>query len=199
VEIRRSEDISELVTALAKAGLDFKPILRDQVNPEFDSDYADLAQEIEATRPALNAHGIAVLQFPRVISARSGRPGVEVSTMLCCGNQFLAFELWMPAPENEPFNVHTVGKLITYGRRYSYEPALCISGQHDDDGNGAAGFPPRPGSKAYGESKSEASIKRGPQSTPEPKQLALAVNASRYNSPSGPYAPPDEKKDGYSL
>jgi hypothetical protein len=196
MEIRRSEDIAELITALAKAGLDFVPILRDQVNPEFGSDYAELAQEIAATRPALNRQGIAVLQFPRVVSAKNNRPGVEVTTMLCCGNQFLAFELWMPAPEAEPFDVHMVGKLITYGRRYSYEPALCISGEHDDDGNQAAGFPPRRGSK---ERSPESARKLGPQSQPA-TQMSLAVNANRYNADNGPFAPPDGTKDGgYSL
>jgi ERF superfamily len=193
MEIRRSEQIDELVKALASAGLEFEPILRDQVNPEFSSDYADLAQEIAHTKPALHKHGVVVLQFPRLVTGKNGRPGVEITTMLCCGNQFLAFELTMPAADENKFDAHTIGKAITYGRRYSYESALCISGEHDDDGNAAAGFPPRRGSKANGSPQ-----KVGPQSQ-KPRQLDLAVNANRYDSSNGPFTPPDVKKDGYSL
>jgi hypothetical protein len=104
--------------------------------------------------------------------------------------EFLAFELWMPAAQSERFDCQTIGTAITYGRRYSYESALCISGRHDDDGNQAAGFPPRNGRKA----EPEASKKLGPQLQGNGHQMKLAVGSSN-----GPFAPPEAVKGGYSL
>ena len=53
-----------LYAALAAAQADMGPALKDSTNPAFKSKYADLASVMTACLPALNAHGIAVIQPP---------------------------------------------------------------------------------------------------------------------------------------
>ena len=190
MEIRRSEAIDKLVCALAKAGLEFEKFSKDQQNFDFQSNYADLATEIDATKEALNRNGIAVLQFPRTVTGRSGRPGVEVTTMLACGDQFIAFDLIMPAAEDGRFDCQTIAKGVTYARRLSYESALCIRGADpDDDGNGLRGDLP---GKSNGAS---AAGKRGPQSQPAQSQMKLAVGSDNPSK----FAPPTGSPGGFSV
>jgi hypothetical protein len=188
MELRRSESIDKLVSALAKAGLEFEKFSKDQQNFDFQSNFASLATEIYATKEALNRNGIAVLQFPRTVMGKTGRPGVEVTTMLACEDQFLAFELIMPAEKDGRFDCQTIAQGVTFGRRISYESALCIRGADpDDDGNGLRGSVPQ-GTKA------EAGGKRGPQSQAgSAQQMKLAVG-----SPSCKFAPPDDG-NSYAL
>ena len=184
MEIRRSEQIGQLMAALAQAKLEFSPLVRDQVNLEYMTDYTALATEIWATQESLARQGIAVVQIPRTLSKplKNGQheAWVEIATFMGhSSGEFMAFELLMPAAQNDRFDCQTIGSAITYGRRYSYECALCISGRKDDDGNAAAGIPPK-----------------GPQPTrpPDSRQLKLAVG-----SENGRFAPPDSAPKGYSV
>jgi hypothetical protein len=191
MEIRRSETISKLIEALAKAGLEFEDLEKDQVNHDFLSSFTDLATELKATKPALNRAGIAVLQFPRVVQGRT-RPGVEITTMLACGEEFIAFDIVMPAAEDNRFDCQTIAKGVTYGRRLSYESAMCIRGaEPDDDGNALRGTPPPEGERRNGNTG-----KREPQSArPKEEQMKLAVgsvNPSRF-------APPEGSQGGFSV
>jgi ERF superfamily len=194
MEIRHSEKIGQLIAALAKAKPNFAPIVRDQVNLEYMSDYTALATEIAATQDALAAQGIAIVQVPRTLSKplKNGQheAWVEISTFMGhSSDEWMAFDLLMPAAQADRFDCQTITAAITYGRRAGYECALSISGQHDDDGNRSAGFPPRNGKKT----EQEVPAKVGPQRQ-SPHQMKLAVG-----SDNGPYAPPEHAKGGYSL
>jgi hypothetical protein len=54
--------IGKLAKALALAQLEYAPIKKGAENPFFKSKYASLAAHIEATRPALAKHSLAVIQ-----------------------------------------------------------------------------------------------------------------------------------------
>ena len=100
--MERSEQIGELIAALAKAQTEFTPALKSSDNPFFNSKYADLATNIEAVRPALNKHGIAFLQFD---TSDIGRQVGIVTTALHHGEQFISVTAEAPAVGTKGFNV----------------------------------------------------------------------------------------------
>ena len=136
MELRHSETIGKVVEALARASSEFQPIIKGSVNPYYGGKYADLSALIEATRPALAANGLVVLQTPRVIANRV----VEITSMLAhSSGEFMAFDIsfpaWQDTKDGARFDAQTIGSAITYGRRYSYQSLLNISAEEDDDGN----------------------------------------------------------------
>jgi hypothetical protein len=142
MELRHSEQVGKLAEALAKAQLEFKPVKKETENPFYKRKYAELSTLIDATRPALAANGLVVIQTPRVV----GNKAVEVSTMLLhSSGEFLAHDVVLPAWQTvedkrtgdmkDRFDAQTIGSAITYGRRYSYQSVLCIAAEDDDDGN----------------------------------------------------------------
>jgi hypothetical protein len=136
--MERSEAIGELISALAKAQADFTPAIKSIENKSFGVDriykYADLAANIEAVRPALNKHGIALMQFPDVDLEHQT---VSVMTSLHHGEQFISQRFEAPAVGRQGFNVQSIGAATTYLRRYGLQ-ALCGLASEDDDGNSVA-------------------------------------------------------------
>jgi hypothetical protein len=132
--MERSETIGELISALAKAQADFTPALKQTNNSAFGSKYADLAANIDAVRPALNKHGIALMQFPDVDLEHQT---VSVMTSLHHGEQFISQRFEAPAVGRQGFNVQSIGAATTYLRRYGLQ-ALCGLASEDDDGNSVA-------------------------------------------------------------
>jgi hypothetical protein len=132
--MQRSETIGDLITALSKAQSDFGPALKQTTNSAFGSKYADLAANIDAVRPALNKHGIALLQFPEVDLETQT---VSVTTSLHHGEQHISQTFVAPAVGRQGFNVQSIGAATTYLRRYGLQ-ALCGLASEDDDGNSVA-------------------------------------------------------------
>lgn len=138
MEIRRSETFGKLTKALADAQKDFSQVVKSRTN-EYGQKYSELSDLIKATRPALNAQGLAIIQAPRVIQSRA----VEVATLLVHeSNEFMGFDLHLPAyketREGVRFDGQTISAAITIGRRQSYAAILCIAGEEDDDGKSLA-------------------------------------------------------------
>lgn len=132
--LKHSSEIGELGKALASAGLEFDSAVKDTSNPFFKSKYADLAELIRATRPALSKHGLVVIQSPRV----NERSACVTTMLLHSSGQWLSDELELPAAQGTKFDAQTVGSAITYARRYAYQSILNIAGEVDDDGNAAS-------------------------------------------------------------
>jgi len=133
--LRHSPTIGALGKALAAAGLEFDTAVKDTNNPFFKSKYADLAELIRATRPALSKNGLVIVQSPR-LSERAA----QVTTMLLhSSGEWLADDLELPAAQGAKFDAQTVGSAITYARRYAYQSILNIAGEVDDDGIAASG------------------------------------------------------------
>jgi hypothetical protein len=127
--MERSEQIGELVAALAKAQGAFGATVKDRKNPHFQSSYATLASGWSAAREALSANGIAVVQ-----SVETEQQGVLVETMLAHGEQWITSKLFVPTAK---FDAQGLGSASTYGRRYALF-AMAGLAPEDDDGNDAA-------------------------------------------------------------
>lgn len=106
-------------------------VKKASTNPAFRSKYADLAGVVEAVVPALNAHGIGVMQFP---GSEDG--DVLVTTeLLHESGASVRSTLRLKPSKNDP---QGVGSAVTYARRYSLL-AMTGAAPEDDDGNAASG------------------------------------------------------------
>jgi hypothetical protein len=172
--MNRSEAINELVSALAKAQGAFKPILKDADNPAFRSKYADLSTIIEATRPALNANGLVIIQG---VQCELDTQATKIETLLAhTSGQWISDELHLPATMRDRFDAQAVGSSQTYGRRYAMQAMLGVAA-FDDDGNAAAGVGSKEAAQAVGQTKiKELEQKKKPNgSAPEKPQDTKAV------------------------
>lgn len=122
-----------IYAALAAAQAEFRPVVKNCINPAFGSKYADLQSILDATRPALNRHGLFL--FQRVTSAKDG-VSVETCVSHSSGETLSSGVLFIPvlSPKNPS---QAFGSAETYARRYSLSAFLGVSADEDDDGNGA--------------------------------------------------------------
>jgi len=130
-----------LYAALAAAQLEMGRALKDSTNPAFRSKYADLASVCDACMPALNKHGIAVLQ--PVFDDDTGR---YVKTIFVHGDSGEQVECRVPLIVGKN-DMQGYGSAFTYGRRYGLMGMAGIAPE-DDDGNAAAKTAPKSEPKA---------------------------------------------------
>lgn len=158
--IRTSEAIDAISAALAKAQPEIEGAEKNAQNPHLRNRYANLTAIVEAIRPALAAHGLAVIQG---ISTVDG--GVSVTTRLLHeSGQWIESSLTMPV---DKATAQAVGSAITYGRRYGLSALLGVTPDEDDDGHAASQAPPQrrtqaapPAKRAQTGTISEAQRKR---------------------------------------
>ena len=139
--IKMSEQINELIKALAKAQAEQTIAEIDSKNSHFKNGYASLASVIKATVPALNANGIAVQQHP----TNDGQIVTLTTMFLHSSGQFIQSDLSCAMGRKN--DAHALGSTITYLRRYALQSCFAnCSGVEDDDGNGSVGLhqPARP-------------------------------------------------------
>lgn len=130
-----------LALAFVAAQAEFEDVVRDKVNPHLRSKYATLDGVIDAVRPALNRHGLALLQPPR----HEGNDVIvdtiivhaETGDKLMCSLRAATL----------PLDMQKLGANLTYIRRYSLLGLMGLFPGEDDDGNGAAA-PGRPAQNA---------------------------------------------------
>lgn len=136
--MNKSDTIEKLAAALAKAQPSIRHATKDNSNNAYKdqstgkaSRYADLTSYIAASRDALSANGLSIVQIPSADGAK-----VTVTTVLMhdCG-QWISGELTMTAAVATP---QGIGGAITYARRYALA-AMLNMGADDDDGNLASG------------------------------------------------------------
>lgn len=126
-----------LYVALAAAQAAMGPALKENVNPAFKSKYADLANVMAACLPALNAHGIAVIQPPFQDDAGNR----YVKTVFIHGASGESVECAVPLIVGKN-DMQGYGSAVTYARRYGLMSMAGIAPE-DDDGEAAAKSPPR--------------------------------------------------------
>jgi len=102
-------------------------------NPYFKSKYAPLDAIVEATRPVLAKHGLAIQQQPLFME---GTAGVE-TTILHKSGHSTTTTLLLPLKDQSP---QGVGSAITYARRYALAAVLGLATEDDDDGNISTGL-----------------------------------------------------------
>lgn len=126
--MKTSESIESISTALATAQGEFPSVEKTKDNPYFKSKYADLSDILNACRPILAKHGLALIQ---AVSHDNGR--IIVTTRLVHkSGQWFESSLSLRPDKDTP---QAIGSVTTYGRRYSAEAMLGIAATHDDDGN----------------------------------------------------------------
>ena len=131
--MQTSETINELAAALSKAQAQMQTAKKGAENPHFRSKYADLASVWEACRAALTAHGLSVLQSPRMtFNGTTGLVEVETRLMHSSG-QWMADTITVPVSK---LDAQGVGSAVTYARRYALAAFVSVA-PDDDDGNGA--------------------------------------------------------------
>jgi hypothetical protein len=135
--MNKSESISSLAAALAKAQGAMKGAVKDSANPFFKSKYADLASVVEAIRAAFSANGLSYIQTVQP----SDRDEVRVETMILhsSGEWISCGVLALPVSK---VDAQGYGSALTYARRYSLSAAVGVAPE-DDDGNAATMAKPR--------------------------------------------------------
>ena len=142
----QSGKIDKLATALAKAQSEIVGARKTSKNPFFKSDYADLFEVLEATRPILSKHGLSIVQINNGVEILGSTAFLHVGTMLMhTSGQWI--KSFIPLPIESPVNCHKLGSAMTYGRRYGLSAMVGIA-QMDDDGNAATEGTTRPTEKA---------------------------------------------------
>ena len=131
----QSGKLEKLATALAKAQSEIVGARKTSKNPFFKSDYADLFEVLEATRPILSKHGLSIVQINDGVEVIGSTAFLHVGTMLMhTSGQWI--KSFIPLPIESPVNCHKLGSAMTYGRRYGLAAIVGIA-QMDDDGNAA--------------------------------------------------------------
>lgn len=129
----QSEQINELITALAKAQGEIKPANKTSINPHFKSKYADLSEVWEACREPLSKHNLAIVQ-----TMNKDDQGILslVTTLAHSSGQWI--KSIYPLACKDHNNPQAWGSSITYARRYTLSSIVGIAPDEDDDGNKAS-------------------------------------------------------------
>lgn len=125
----QSDQINELMSALAKAQGQLRPAVKDSSNPHFKSRYADLASVWEACREPLASNGLAVTQ---TVSS-DGDAQFLVTTLGHSSGQWMKSFMKLPLQRPGP---QELGSCLSYCRRYSLASMVGVF-QDDDDGEKA--------------------------------------------------------------
>ena len=128
----KSDDITELATALSKAQSEIDGATKNSTNPFFKSSYADLHQVIKSSFPQLTKYGLSVIQGTDWLDGK-----IHITTMLChSSGQWIKSSVAMPLKTdeegNDSYNAQDIGTAVTYGRRYGLSAMVGVA-QYDDD------------------------------------------------------------------
>jgi hypothetical protein len=137
----RSEQIGDLMQALAKAQAEFKPITKDTENTYYGSKYAQLDSVYAGIRPALSKHGIALYHSP---GCDLERRVASMATYLQLGEQWIRVHAEVPAVSyskdgKEKFDAQTISIGWTYLKRTQTLAITGVAAEDDDDGNALVG------------------------------------------------------------
>ncbi len=126
-----SDTTDKLELAICKMQNDFKPLIKDKVNPFFKSKYATLDAVLEATKDARHKHQVTVTQWPHRLT-----DGTEVlTTRIAHAGQ------WMQATTTlflEKHSSQSHASACTLTKRTAFTAAVGIAAEEDTDGNVSA-------------------------------------------------------------
>lgn len=171
--VSRSDTTKNLVQALIAAQTEFQSVVKDVKGAR--GKYAPLDSVLQAVRPVLNRHGIAVVQVTdihgewmvlRTILRHAGGEEQESLYPVCALGK---------APQE-------TGSALTYARRYSL---LAICGVHpedeDDDGEKGAAAAGRPQPRQEPMSQVERVMRQTLQATTTQEELSAWRDAHKDN------------------
>lgn len=139
--MRSSDSLGKISPALVMAVNAMEGVAKTTENDGFKkngkaSKYATLADCIEASRDALSANGLCVIQGP-------GATNTEAKTLCITtrivheSGEWIETDFDMPLTKWSP---HEAGSATTYGRRFALMAMLGLAPVEDDDGNAASGL-----------------------------------------------------------
>jgi hypothetical protein len=128
----KSETIKELAAALSAAQAEIKPAAMNATNPFLKNRYADLGAVIEASRPVLANHGLAVSQLT---TGDANTIGVTTVLMHKSGEWLSSTVSLALGDEKGKSQAQVAGSIISYLRRYSLASILGIYADEDTDGH----------------------------------------------------------------
>ena len=117
--------MKELLAALIAAKKEFKPVLKDSVNPHYRNKYASLSAILEAVEQPLLDRGLVVIQL-----IQADDTGTVLITRLF-HESGQSIESKYPLPQVG--DIQKMGSAITYAKRYSISALLSVVGEEDDD------------------------------------------------------------------
>lgn len=120
----------DLFAALAKAQAQMATAITSSDNPFFKSKYADFGEIVRASRPALTAQGLSVIQ--RIILLPDGSEALH-SVLGHASGQYIDSLIKIKPAKSD---VQSLGSYITYLKRYTYAALVGVSTE-DDDGEGS--------------------------------------------------------------
>jgi len=182
--MKTSENIGQLVAALAEAQKDIKNPAFDKVNPHFKSKYATLGAHLDVIREPFSKNALVLTQF---ISS-------DHATITCTTRISHKSGEWMEdsATEGRPerCTIQQFGSICSYLRRYTIAAAVGIVGEESDD-DGEAVVAPQRITPAFVRPQQQAPAPQRPvQQAPAPQAPAQQAPA-----PAAP-APAAKQDDG---
>jgi hypothetical protein len=138
----QSEQINELITALAKAQGQMSSASKDTKG--YNYKYADLASVWGACRDPLSNNGLAVTQ----IETQNERGDVLITILGHSSGQWIRSVMDIRVKASSGMNeLQARGSVLTYLRRYALSAIVGIAPAEDDDGKGGAGYQSKPDPK----------------------------------------------------
>jgi len=133
--VAMSEEVGKVSAALVKAQADVETAVKASTNPHYGSSYADLTSVLGVIKPALAAHGLAMVQYPGYEDGL-----VTMTTVLIheSGEWLRGPVASIPIQKIDP---HGAASGVTYLRRYCASSLMALIAD-DDDGNAAVGPAP---------------------------------------------------------
>ena len=123
--MNQSEQINELVKALAAAQAKIKGAKQDSKNPYFKSDYADLTSVWNACKDELTANKLAVIQTIE----HQNEKIVLVTTLAHESGQWI--KSYLPVLTTK-LDSQSLGSALTYSRRYALAAIVGVCPLDDD-------------------------------------------------------------------
>jgi len=130
--MNKSESITHLATALAKAQAEMPVAVLDATNPFLKNKYADLGAIIETSKTILAKNGLSVSQLPEI---DNGLVRITTILMHSSGEWIESISSLSLEDQKGLTKAQAAGSLITYLRRYSLASVLGLYADADDDGN----------------------------------------------------------------
>ena len=124
-------EINNLASALCKAQSEMEAAHEGGYNPHFKSNFCRLTDLINASRPALTAHGLSVSQYPNSDADAT----YLVTVLMHSSGEKIVSQVKMVL--DKPSDIQSFGKVMTYLKRYAYAAivGIAIADDEDDDGN----------------------------------------------------------------
>ena len=132
--LEQSNPYADIIAALSK----MENVGANRINPAFKARYVSLDALLDAVKPVLAEHNLALIQ---TLETEEGKVGVSTSLLHTSGHAFSFGRLMVKA---DGLTAQQIGGCLTYIRRQSIQTCCGISVDLDLDGNDSAPKPQAP-------------------------------------------------------